>query len=96
MAKDIDEYLSSCSPDLKAVLQKLRLLIKEAEPRAVGSISYQIPTFSFHGPLVFFAMFPNHLGFYVVDETLIKKFEKDLKSFKTSGTTIYFPVKNPT
>lgn len=94
-AHNIDEYLASCLPEVTEVLQRLRLLIKETEPRVVESISYRIPAFSLHGPLVFFAAFPNHLGFYVVDKTIIKKFEQELKPFKTSGTTIHFSVENP-
>ncbi len=40
-------------------------------------------------------MFPRHLGLYVVDEEIIRKFADELKPFKKSGTTIHFSVENP-
>lgn len=94
-AKDIDEYLASCPPDIRDLLQTIRTVIRKAEPRSEESIQYRIPAFTYHGPLVFFAMFPRHLGLYVVDAAIFQKFAEELKPFKKSGTTIHFSVENP-
>jgi len=53
-AKDVDAYLASAPKELQAVLENLRESIKAAAPQAEELISYQIPTYKYHGPLVHF------------------------------------------
>ena len=47
--KNIDEYIASFSPEVQAILEKIRLTIKKAAPKAEEKISYQIPTFDSDG-----------------------------------------------
>jgi uncharacterized protein YdhG (YjbR/CyaY superfamily) len=54
-AKDVDEYLASVPEKERAALSELRRTIRAAAPMAEESISYQMPAFRYHGPLVFFA-----------------------------------------
>ena len=63
--------------------------------KAEEVISYQIPTFKYHGPLVFFAAFRNHCSFYVVSKSIMETFSSELRLWDTSGTTIHFSAKNP-
>ena len=62
--KDIDDYIAAFSPEVRSILQKVRLTIQKAAPEADEKISYQIPTFTLHGNLVHFAAFKYHIGFY--------------------------------
>lgn len=62
--KTIDEYISTASPEVQAILEKVRATIQKAAPEATETISYQIPTFTLNGALVYFAAFKNHIGFY--------------------------------
>ncbi len=62
----IDEYIAGFPADIQVILQKIRKTIKDAAPDAQEAISYQMPTFKFHGNLVHFAAFKNHIGFYPV------------------------------
>jgi uncharacterized protein YdhG (YjbR/CyaY superfamily) len=62
--KTIDEYISSFSPDVQAVLQKVRQVVRSAAPDAQETISYQIPALKLNGVLVYFAAFKKHIGFY--------------------------------
>ena len=73
----------------------LRAIIRTAAPEAREGISYRIPVFIWNGPLVFFAAFPNHLGFYVVSKQIMEQFKDDLKPYKVSGTTIHFSASHP-
>jgi uncharacterized protein YdhG (YjbR/CyaY superfamily) len=61
---NIDDYIAAFSPEVRAILEKIRATIKKAAPDAVETISYQIPTFTLAGNLVHFAAFKNHIGFY--------------------------------
>jgi uncharacterized protein YdhG (YjbR/CyaY superfamily) len=60
----IDEYISAFSPDVQAILQQVRQVVRSAAPDAQETISYQIPAFKLNGVLVYFAAFEKHIGFY--------------------------------
>jgi len=62
--KNVDEYIASFSPEVQAILKKIRLTIREAAPGAQEIISYMIPAFRLNRILVYFAAFKNHIGLY--------------------------------
>ena len=62
--QSIEEYIAAFSPEVRAILQRIRLAIAKAAPEAQESISYRIPTFTSSGALVYFAAFKKHIGFY--------------------------------
>lgn len=62
--KDIDQYIAAFSPEVQAVLERIRSTIRKAAPGAQETISYRIPTFTLGGVLVHFAAFRNHIGLY--------------------------------
>ncbi len=81
--------------DARAALTKLRKTIKAAAPKATEVISYQIPTFKHHGPLVAFAAFKNHCGFYIMSTSVREAHKDELKSYDTAKATIRFPANKP-
>lgn len=60
----IDEYIASCSPEVRSILRKVRSTIRLAAPGAQEKISYRMPTFTLKGNLIHFAAFKNHIGLY--------------------------------
>ncbi|MBO0721914.1 MAG: DUF1801 domain-containing protein [Blastocatellia bacterium] len=61
----IDEYIASCSPEVRPILERIRALVKKAAPDATERISYRMPTFTTkEGNLVHFAAFKEHIGLY--------------------------------
>ena len=50
-----DAYLAAVPKDARDALEKLRKIIRAAAPKATETISYQIPTYKYHGMLVSFA-----------------------------------------
>lgn len=80
--------------DLK-ILEKVRLTIKKAAPRATETVSYGIPTFDFKNRhLVHFGVFKNHLGFFPTPSG-VAAFKDDLLGYKTSKGAIQFPFDKP-
>jgi uncharacterized protein YdhG (YjbR/CyaY superfamily) len=63
-AETIDEYVAAFSPEVRAILGKIRQTIGTAAPDAEEAISYRMPTFKQDGVLVHFAAFKNHIGLY--------------------------------
>ena len=62
--RNIDEYIASFSPEVRAILEKIRLTIRNAAPNAQETISYRMPMFRMNGVLVYFAAFKKHIGLY--------------------------------
>jgi uncharacterized protein YdhG (YjbR/CyaY superfamily) len=60
----IDDYIASFSPEVRAVLEEIRLTVRNAAPDAQETIGYGMPTFRLNGALVHFAAFKKHIGFY--------------------------------
>lgn len=92
---DVDKYLSALPVDSRKALETLRELIKAAAPKADEVISYQIPTYKYHGPLVHFVARKDYCSFVLVSKSVIEKFKNELKDFKIFGTTVHFTSKKP-
>lgn len=92
--ESIDEYIANFPFELQEKLKMLREVIREAAPEAKEKISYQMPTFVFHGNLVHFAAFKNHIGFYPAPSG-IDAFRQELSEYKGSKGAIQFPLDKP-
>jgi len=92
--KNIDEYIASFSPDVQAILERIRLTIKQAAPEAKETISYKIPAFTLDGTLVYFAAFKKHIGFYppVRGDA---KLEKSTSRYAGEKGNLQFPLDQP-
>ena len=62
--RNIDEYIALvfAGRPLQAILERIRLTIRETAPGAQEVISYKIPAFTQEGILVYFAAFKKHIG----------------------------------
>jgi len=94
-AESVDDYLGALPADMRAALERLRGAIRAAAPEAEETISYRIPTYRYHGPLVHFASFPDHASLVVVSRPTLERFMGDLEGWRISGTTIRFTADHP-
>ena len=92
--KDIDEYISEFPQEIQAKLEIIRKTIHDAAPEATEKISYQMPAFDFHGVLVYFAAFKNHIGFFPTGSG-VEAFKAEISEYKTSKGTIQLPLDKP-
>ena len=92
--KSIDEYIAAFSPDVQAILERVRLTISRSAPSAQETISYQIPTFTLHGALVHFAAFRHHIGFYPPVQG-DARLEKAISSYAGEKGNLRFPLDQP-
>jgi len=91
---DFDDYIDDCSEETKLLLGQLRAIVKKAAPDADEVISYSMPAYKFHGMLVYFAGYINHIGFYP-GASGVEAFKDELKEYKTSKGTIQFQIGKP-
>ena len=92
--KSIDEYIASFSPEIRSILKRIRLTIKNTAPGAQETISYKIPTFRLNGTLVHFAAFKKHIGFYPPVRG-DKKLEKAISPYAGEKGNLQFPFDQP-
>ena len=93
-AATVDEYIKRCPPKVQPLLQKLRRTIKTTAPKAEEVISYAIPGYKYHGMLIFFAAFKNHISVYPAPRGN-DTFKKELSAYKGGKGTIQFPLEDP-
>ena len=91
---NVDGYIANFPTGTRVLLEQIRSVIRTAVPGAKEGISYQMPAYHFHGPLVYFAGYKNHIGLYPTASGMAA-FEKELSPFKTSRGAIQFPLDKP-
>ena len=94
LPKNIEAYIATFPPPVQEALTQLHHTIRLAAPAAEESISYQMPAFKLHGPLVYFAGYDKHIGFYPTPSG-IDKFGKELAAYKSSKGAVQFPLDQP-
>jgi uncharacterized protein YdhG (YjbR/CyaY superfamily) len=93
--ENVDDYIFAFPPQVQEILSKIRQVILETAPEAVESISYGIPAYKLKGkPLVYFAGYKNHIGFYATPQGH-ENFAEELSNFKQGKGSVQFPLSKP-
>jgi len=90
----VDEYIALAEPKVKKALKDIRKTIKTTAPKAEEVISYQIPGYKYHGMLVFFAAWKDHISLYPAPWSA-ESLKKEMSIYKGSKGTIKFPIDEP-
>ena len=91
---NVDEYIEGFSPEVQAILQRVRQVIGEAAPLAQEVISYRMPALKLNGVLVYFAAFKGHIRLYppVTGDNGI---EKAIAPYAGEKGNLRFPYAEP-
>ena len=92
--RNVDEYIAAFPEEIRERLERLRATIKRAAPDAQEKISYRMPAFALKGPLVYFAAFKNHIGFYPTPSATVK-YKKELAAYEGGKGSVRFPLDKP-
>ena len=91
----VDAYIQSFPENIQQILQEIRNTVKSVVPEAQESIGYKMPALTYKGrPLVYFAAFRNHIGFYPIPSG-IEAFQAELAVYKCSKGAVQFPLDQP-
>ncbi len=91
----VDTYITSYLPEIQAILFKIRRIILDAAPSAVESFAYGMPAYKLKGkPLVYFAAFEKHIGFYPIPSG-IEAFKEEFSHYKGGKGSVQFPLDKP-
>jgi uncharacterized protein YdhG (YjbR/CyaY superfamily) len=91
----VDDYIASFPKDIQILLYKVRKTILEKAPHAIESMSYGMPAYKTSGkPLVYFAAYKNHIGFYATPQGHAE-FSNELSKYKSGKGSVQFPLDQP-
>jgi len=91
----VDAYLAGFSGEARAVLDELRVLLREAVPGASETIAYGIPTLDWHGRHVLhFAGFARHVGLYPTPSGMTA-FDAEMAPYVRGKGSVRFPLGQP-
>lgn len=90
-AASVDQYIKQFPGETQKRLESIRACVDKAAPAANEGISYGMPAYKLNGkPLVYFASYEHHIGFYGTPSTHIA-FAKQLAKFKQGKGSVQFP-----
>lgn len=92
---DIEKYILQFPEDVQEILRQIRELIKTIVPDAEELMAYGMPAYkSNKKPLVYFAAFKNHIGFYATPSGH-SKFQDEFSKYKQGKGSVQFPLDKP-
>jgi uncharacterized protein YdhG (YjbR/CyaY superfamily) len=92
---EVDKYILQFPEEVQEILRRIRKLILDRAPGAEESISYGMPGYKLNRkPLVYFAGFKNHIGFYATPSGH-SEFGKELSGYKHGKGSVQFPLGQP-
>ena len=77
------------------MLMEMRRIIRDAAPAATESISYRIPAWRYHGPLVYIGAAKKHCALHAISKEIFTTFAEELKSYGTSRGAVRFLLGTP-
>ncbi|MFC0263802.1 iron chaperone [Fontibacter flavus] len=91
----ITDYINQFSDKVQQILQNIRNLILENAPDAVEEMAYGMPGYKLNQkPLVYFAAYRNHIGFYATPSGHLE-FKEELAQYKQGKGSVQFPLGQP-
>lgn len=93
--KSVDEYIAGFPTAVQSQLKKIRSVIKKEAGDAVEMIAYGMPAYKLSGkPLVYFAAYDHHIGFYATPSGH-SEFTEELSKYKQGKGSVQFPLDEP-
>jgi uncharacterized protein YdhG (YjbR/CyaY superfamily) len=90
----VNEYIASLPPQMRKLMNELRKIIKAEVPEGEDKISYNIPVFTFHGSLIYFAAWKEHISLYPRTAAMEAAI-KELSTYASAKGTIRIPADKP-
>ncbi len=92
---EIETYMQQFPEKVQEILQNIRKIINDNAPEADELFAYGMPAYKLNKkPLVYFAAFKNHIGFYATPSGH-KEFQSELSRYKQGKGSVQFPLDKP-
>lgn len=91
----VEAYIEQFDSPQQQILNEVRQLILSLSSEVSEKMAYGMPGYKFKGkPLVYFALYKNHFGFYATPNTH-EEFKEALKMYKQGKGSVQFPLDSP-
>lgn len=91
----VDKYISNFPDPIQKSLNKIREIIIKNAPEAIEGFAYGMPGYKTFGkPLVYFAGYDKHIGFYATPNGN-EKFKSEIEKYKHAKGSVQFPLDEP-
>ena len=92
---ETEAYIKQFPDNVQETLQNIRKLINDNAPNADELFAYGMPAYKLNKkPLVYFAAFKNHIGFYATPSGH-SEFQDELSKYKQGKGSVQFPLDKP-
>lgn len=92
---EIETYIEQFPAEVRDILRDIRKLIKENAPDVSEAMAYGMPGYKLNNkPLVYFAAYKSHIGFYATPSGHTE-FEEELSKYKQGKGSVQFPLDQP-
>lgn len=92
---EIETYIQQFPDNVQKILRKIRKLVKDNAPEADELFAHGMPAYKTNKkPLVYFAAFKNHIGFYATPSGH-NEFQDELSKYKQGKGSVQFPLNKP-
>lgn len=93
--QEVELYIQTFPEHVQVVMRQIRERILSVVPEAEEGFSYKMPSYKLNGkPLVYFAGYKHHIGFYATP-TGHRAFEEELARYKQGKGSVQFPLDQP-
>src|SRR5438309_8989620 len=89
---NVDDYIALAPEELQGRLQRLRSTIVAAAPGAEERISYGMPYYYYKGRLVYFQLWPKHIGIYALAKPVLEEYQSELDGYVMNKGSVRFPL----
>jgi uncharacterized protein YdhG (YjbR/CyaY superfamily) len=91
----VDEYITTFPENVQKILERIRMTVIQAAPRAEETISYGMPAYRYKSRvIIYFAGYKNHIGVYATP-LAHEAFQKELSGYKQGRGSVQFPIDQP-
>jgi Uncharacterized conserved protein len=94
MNKNIESYIDGFDAETRKRLLTVREIFFSVVPDAEEDMKYRMPTIIWHGNLVHYAAFKNHIGVYPLPHAL-EALREEIRPYKTGKGSIQFGNDEP-
>jgi uncharacterized protein YdhG (YjbR/CyaY superfamily) len=100
-AKSVDEYLGSVPKEVQPKLRQIRSAIRKAAPKAVESISYGMPFYSFRGEsgfgarLCYFGLLKSKKIAFYTRPLFLEDYKDEVEKYLSTKSALQFSFESP-
>lgn len=93
--QSVQAYFSALPEPSRRALEKIREIVLKAAPGVEEKISYNLPAYHLHGPLIYLSAWKEHISIYPRTKGIEITFGEELSEYMSGKGTLQFSFERP-